>query len=442
MMRTNEPTVSGWGRVFGPGREVKPDDLSQAPAGTLFRGMGRSYGDSSMPAGSQPVVVSTVRADRILSFDEVTGVLRAESGLSLLELNKTFLPKGWFVPVTPGTQMVTLGGMVASDVHGKNHHVEGCFGEHVRRLKLRVADGRVLECGPDLERELFCATVGGMGLTGQILEVEFPMRRIPTPWIWMESERVPDVTTYVRKLKEAAHEWPMTMGWIDCASTGKAMGRGILMKGRWARGDEAPAKFPRAWPAPKFPFLAPEALLGRFTVQAFNFAYYWKHVQKTKRGIVDPFTFFYPLDIVRDWNLAYGPRGFTQYQCVLPDSAGPEAARRFLEVLTARGGASFLCVIKDCGAQGTGTLSFPMQGISIALDIPVRDDTQALIDALNEFVISEGGRMYLTKDQFTRREHFEAMEPRLAEFQRIRRAWDPELRFKSAQSIRLFGDPP
>ncbi len=433
--------VSGWGRLFGPGREVQPENLTHAPEAPLFRGLGRSYGDSSLPPPSRPLVVSTVRADRILAFDSVTGVLRAEAGLSLLALNRLFLARGWFVPVSPGTQYVTLGGMVAADVHGKNHHVEGCFGAHVSRLKLRVADGRVLECGPDLERDLFCATVGGMGLTGHILEVEFGMRRLPSSWIVQETERVPDVTTYVQKLKDAAAHWPMTMGWIDCLSQGEHMGRGISMVGRWALPHEAPAA-PPAEPLPlRMPFVAPDFLLGPLTVRAFNSGFYWKHLPRKRTGLIDPWAFIYPLDFVRDWNLGYGRRGFTQYQCVLPESAGPLAAKRFLEVLTARGGASFLCVIKDCGPEGAGLLSFPMKGISIALDIPVRDGTQALVDALNEFVIGERGRVYLAKDAFTRPEHFAQMEPRLARFQEVRRKWDPTLKFRSAQSIRLFGDP-
>ncbi len=442
VMKQPRDVVSGWGRLFAPGREVQPDDLAKAPEVPLFRGLARSYGDSSLPPASNPLVVSTVRADRILSFDEVTGRLRAEAGLSLVELNRTFLPRGWFVPVSPGTQFVTLGGMVAADVHGKNHHVEGCFGAHVSRLKMRVADGRILECGPDLERELFCATVGGMGLTGHILEVEFGMRRIPTAWIWQESERVPDVTTYVTRLKEAAEKgWPMTMGWIDCLSQGESMGRGISMVGRWAEAHEAPDQMPREPLKLRMPFQAPEFLLGPLTVRAFNTGFYWKHLAKKKQGLMDPWAFIYPLDFVRDWNLAYGRRGFTQYQCVLPEAAGPEVAKRFLEVLTARGGASFLCVIKDCGPQGAGMLSFPMKGISIALDIAVRDGTQALVDTLNEFVIAEGGRIYLAKDSFTRKEHFQQMEPRLKAFLEVRRKWDPTMKFKSAQSVRLFGDP-
>lgn len=438
-MKTNGQ-LAGWGRQFAPGREVHSESLGATPL-VLFRGLGRSYGDSALPPPSSPVVVNTTRADRLLGFDPETGVLRAEAGLSLHAINQLFLPRGWFVPVTPGTQYVTLGGAVGADVHGKNHHVEGCFGSHVRSLRMRVADGRTLRCGPDERRDLFLATVGGMGLTGQILEVEIPLRRVPSSWIWQETERVPDIDTYVRRLKETAREWPMTMGWIDCLSRGANEGRGILMKGRWAAPGEAPQRVAAEPRRHRFPMQAPEALLNHRFVQAFNFGYYWQHLPPVRRGIVNPYQFFYPLDSVRDWNLMYGRRGFTQYQCVLPVEAGPGAARSFLDVLTARGGASFLCVIKDCGAESPALLSFPRPGISIALDIALRDDTQALVDALNEYVIGVGGRIYLAKDSHTRPEHFRAMEPRLPHFLDVRRRWDPKRVFRSAQSVRLFGDP-
>jgi decaprenylphospho-beta-D-ribofuranose 2-oxidase len=432
----------GWGRVPAPGYEVRGEDLERLTRdAVLSRGLGRSYGDSSLPPPGVRKVVGTALADRILAFDEDTGVLRAEAGLSLHALLEIFFQRGWFPPVTPGTRFVTLGGCVASDVHGKNHHCEGTFGQHVRSLLVRVAGGRVVECSPSLEPELFWATVGGMGLTGHILEVEVALRRIPSPWIWMESERVPDIDAYVERLDAAKDAWPMTMGWIDCLRRGPSMGRGILMRGRWATADEAPKRHPRPRPRLTMPFVLPGWLLNGVTMRLFNAAYYWRHWRRQTAAIVHPEPFFWPLDAILEWNRGYGPRGFTQYQCVLPRAAGPGAARRFLELLTTRGGASFLCVIKDCGPQGQGILSFPMPGISIALDIPVRDDTQALVDALNERVIEEGGRIYLTKDGFTRREHFEAMEPRLAEFQRIRRRWDPELTFRSAQSVRVLGDP-
>jgi decaprenylphospho-beta-D-ribofuranose 2-oxidase len=434
--------ISGWGRIFLPGHESRSEDLELASReATLFRGLGRSYGDASLPAPSRREVTSTILADRIRFFGRETGSLRAEAGLALHELNRLFLARGWFTPVTPGTQFVTLGGMVAADVHGKNHHVDGCFGRHVTGLRMRVADGRIVECSREENRDLFHATLGGMGLTGHILEVEFRMRRVPSPWIFGESEPVRDIDHYVAALKDAAKEWPYTVGWLDCLSRGPDLGRGILFRGRFANPDEAPREAPRPKRRTRVPFVCPAWFLSEPIVRAFNEINLAAHGESTRRGIVHPEEFFYPLDKVLEWNRLYGPRGFTQYQCVLPEAAGLAAARRFLTLLTSRGGASFLCVIKDCGPEGEGLISFPMRGISIALDIAVRDETPALVAALNELVIAEGGRIYLAKDQFTSPEHFRRMEPRLDRFLEVRRKWDPRLRFRSALSVRVFGDP-
>lgn len=442
-MQNGTSTISGWGRIPVPGREVRSEDLERlTERAVLSRGLGRSYGDSALPPPSAREVATTTLADRILAFDDETGVLLAEAGLSLKEINRLFLPRGFFVPVTPGTQFVTLGGMVAADVHGKEHHRVGCFGEHVTRLKMRVADGRVVWCSDEEHPDLFRATLGGMGLTGHILEVEVRMRRIRSPWIWQESRRVDDIDEYIDALKDAAAKWPYTVGWIDCLSRGRHMGRGILMAGDWADPKAAPSRYPAPKPRITMPLELPEIVLGRASVQAFNTGFYWKHLPREKSGIVHWESFFYPLDMIGHWNRMYGKRGFTQYQCVLPDAAGRGAARRVLDILTKRGGASFLCVIKDCGPEGKGMLSFPMKGISIALDIAVRDDTQALVDALNEQVIAEGGRIYLAKDTFTRREHFEKMEHRLPAFLEVRKRWDPSGVLRSAQSVRLMGDRP
>lgn len=438
--------MTGWGRLGVPGHEVRSTNLERlSERAVLSRGLGRSYGDSSLPPPGVTEVVSTALADRLLGFDPATGILRGEAGTSLLALNRLFLERGFFVPVTPGTQFVTLGGMVASDVHGKEHHVRGCFGEHVTSLKMRVADGRVVTCSDTENADLFRATIGGMGLTGHILEVSVRMQRIASPWIRQRSVRVDDLDAFLVALREHAGRYPYTVGWIDCLTRGRGMGRGILMAGDWAPADEAPARFPSPLPRLTLPFELPSALLGgkvlgKLSVGAFNEAFFRRHVPRVREGLVHWETFFYPLDVVREWNRMYGPRGFTQYQCVIPEHERPGAARRVLEILTRTGSASFLCVIKDCGPEGKGMLSFPMKGISIALDIPVRDDTQAVVDALNEQVIREGGRIYLTKDGFTRAEHFRAMEPRLPAFLEVRRRWDPTTRIRSAQSVRLFGD--
>ncbi|HEV7499157.1 MAG TPA: FAD-binding oxidoreductase [Vicinamibacteria bacterium] len=433
--------LSGWGRLPVAGREVRSEDLERLTRdAVLVRGLGRSYGDSSLPPPTHPVVAGSALADRLLAFDPATGVLRAEAGFTLFELNRIFWPRGFCAPVAPGTQFITLGGMVAADVHGKNHHRDGSFGNNVLSLKMRVADGRIVTCARDVETDLFHATLGGMGLTGHVLEVECRLLPIPSPWIAVESERITDIDRFIAALKDAGPGWPYSMGWIDCLKRGRGMGRGILAKGRWAEPGEAPPRLPPPKRRPSVPFVLPSWVVNRASVQLFNALLYASHFPRVKRTIMHPESFFYPLDFIREWNRLYGPRGFTQYQCVLPEAAGVNAARRFLELLTRRGGASMLCVIKDCGPEGKGLLSFPKAGISIALDIPVTEGTQGLVDALNEAVIAEGGRVYLAKDAFTRAEHFRAMEPRLPAWTAVRRKWDPEGRIRSAQSVRLFGD--
>ena len=437
----HDPTLAGWGRLAAPGREILAENLESLTRGAvLSRGLGRSYGDSSIPARLDDKVVATRLANRILAFDGATGVLRAEAGLSLAELTRIFIPRGWFPPVTPGTKFVTLGGMVASDVHGKNHHREGCFGAHVRALRMRLADDSIVECSPTEEADLFYATVGGMGLLGHILEVEVVLHRIPSPWVLMESEREHDIEAFLAALGAAAPRWPMTMGWIDCLHRGGSMGRGILMAGRWAAPEEVSARVPRASATWTFPVELPNWALNPASAKTFNAAYYWHHVRRRARAFIAPDPFFYPLDAILHWNRAYGSRGFTQYQCVLPRAAGAAAVRELMDRLTKLGGASPLCVIKDCGAEGKGLLSFPMGGTSIAIDMAVSPDIQRIVDSLNEFVIAAGGRIYLTKDRFTRAEHFRAMEPRLPSFLAAREKWDPKRRLRSAQSVRLFGD--
>ena len=364
MTSSPESTISGWGGLEVPGRERFSEDLVRLTEGAvLCRGLGRAYGDSACPPADRPEVATTVLADRILSFDEESGLLRAEAGLSLFEIKRLFLPRKWFTPVTPGTQFVTLGGMVAADVHGKNHHVEGCFGEHVTSMLMRVADGRLIECSPELEPDLFWATVGGMGLTGHILEVEFRMRRIPSPWIQGESIQVPNIDAYIDALKESGEDWPFTMGWIDCRSTGKSLGRGILFRGRWAEPSIAPAEPPQPKRGIVLPFNLPNWFLNKLVVVAFNEQMYRRHIPKHKSGIEHPDDFFYPLDQLLYWNRMYGKRGFTQYQCVLPNEAGRGAARRFLERLTELGGGVVVPVC-DQGLRGReqGPVVVPVSG--------------------------------------------------------------------------------
>ena len=405
---SNQPyraKITGWGRYpVVDGLEYKSENLEViTEAASLCRGLGRSYGDSSLPARSDLPVADTTLATRLLSFDPTTNVLRTEAGVSLFDLNRVFLRRGWFVPVSPGTQFVTVGGMVASDVHGKNHHVDGCFGEHVRSLKLRVADGRILECSDTSERELFRATIGGMGLTGHILEVEFVMLAHCLA-VDLGRERADQRSRCDGRRTEGGRPTvadDRRLGRLPGAR--RKLGRGILMKGRWADPDESPDAPPPVKRRFRVPLEFPGIALCRPSMKAFNLAYYWKHIQRVRSGILHPNAFFYPLDMLDDWNLIYGKRGFTQYQCVLPKADDNGPARRFLELFVSAGGMGFLCVIKDCGAEGKGMLSFPRPGISIAMDFPIHPrKTPILVDRLNELVIAEGGRIYLTKDTFTR----------------------------------------
>lgn len=431
--------LSGWGRVpVVPGVEVRAEQLEDVTRDVpLTRGLGRAYGDSALPAAGDYRVAGSTLADRILHFDASTGQITAEAGLSLDAVYRVFLPRGWFTPVTPGTRFVTLGGMVAADVHGGNHHVAGCFGQHLDAITVRVADGRIIRCSRTEHHDLFVATIGGMGLTGHILDVTFRLTRVSTPWIWQETILAPNIDVFMDALASSAAAWPMTKGWIDCVSQGSALGRGVLYRGRWAEPHEAPQRFPELKPSIPVPITPPFSLITPLTVRAFNTAYYRFH--RPHIGVVHPKAFFYPLDGVADWHRVYGPRGFTQYQCVLPASGGHGAARRFLEVVARGGGASFLCVIKDCGPEGEGLLSFPMHGISIAIDLAMGPGTQTLVNQMNECVIAEGGRIYLAKDALTRPEHFRAMEKRLDSFLAIRRTWDADGHIRSAQSVRLFG---
>lgn len=434
-------TLAGWGRLPEPGSEILDDDLESLTRGAvLCRGMGRSYGDSSLPANPSDRIANTRLGNRIRSFDPSTGVIRAEAGVTLVDLVSLMLPRGWFPPVVPGTKFVTVGGMVASDVHGKNHHREGCFGAHVRLLRIRLSDDRIVECSAQSDADLFYGSIGGMGLLGHILEVEFVMHRIPSQWIWMERERAPNIDAFLDSISNAAPQWPMTMGWIDCVKRGKAMGRGVLMAGRWAERNEAPSRPPGSPRGFALPVELPNWALNHTTAGMMNAVIYSGHALVQASGTMEPDRFFFPLDAILEWNRAYGSRGFTQYQCVVPRAAGAPAVREFMERLTRLGAASPLCVIKDCGPEGKGVLSFPLEGTSIAVDMPVSSEIQRIVDGLNEFIISVGGRVYLTKDRFTRPDHFRAMEPRLPRFEELRAKWDPARRLRSAQSRRLFGD--
>jgi decaprenylphospho-beta-D-ribofuranose 2-oxidase len=437
--------IGGWGRhPVREGRVVRPERL-MLPGGAvplLPRGLGRAYGDAAVPASAEGLVIETARADRILDFDPASGLLTCEAGLSLAEILRVFLPRGWFLPVTPGTKFVTVGGCVATDVHGKNHHRDGSFGGFVERLRLRVADGRLVDCGPRVERELFLSTVGGMGLTGLIVEVTFRLRRVESPWMVLDAKPVEGLDEMLDGLRASARDWTYTVGWIDGLARGRALGRGVLMRGRHASQRESGGRRPRPRRALRVPWDAPEWLLNPAFMRLFNRLYHARHGTMREPGLVSCEQFFYPLDALHEWNRLYGARGFLQYQCALPRAAGTAPVRALLAMLAAREAASFLAVIKDFGPDAEAYLSFPLPGTTLSLDLPYRGpDTEALVHELNRTVIQAGGRIYLAKDAVTRAEDFALMMPRLDQWKALRDRWDPDRRFRSAQSVRLFGDP-
>jgi FAD/FMN-containing dehydrogenase len=433
-MMMRKMLLSGWGRQrWIETALVTTDDLPRiSREASLSRGLGRAYGDAALPTAREAApVMNTTLADRVLSFDRQTGVLRAEAGLSLGELTRLFIDQLWFSPVVPGTRFVTLGGMVAADIHGKNHHVKQTFGHHVRALAVRAGDGRVYECSRTQNSDLFLATIGGMGLTGHILEVELTMDRIPSRWIYEESERFDTLEGVFSALRAARDAWPMTVAWIDTSIGGAHAGRGIVE----TRGRKKPGKELNV----SVPFDLPNGLINPFTIRLMNAFWYYKHGRRKRTHFVTPEQYFWPLDGIREWNRVFGRRGFFQYQCVMPSDLG--AYQKLLALFRARRACSFVTVFKDTGAEGDGMLSFPKTGTTLAVDIPVRtiDDARETTRQFNELVLAHGGRIYLAKDSFTEGDEFRKMYPRLDEWQAVRRRYDPAGHIGSAMADRLFG---
>jgi len=327
--------------------------------------------------------------------------------------------------------------MVSADVHGKDHHATGGFGGHVSSMRMRLSSGDIVTASRTENPDLFKATIGGMGLLGHILDVTFRLPAISSPWVTVETERMPDLDHYLEALKDAARRFPFTMGWIDTLGATGALGRGVLLRGRWATANEARPGSPQPLQRPGVPFVCPDFLISHPTVAIFNALYYAFHPSGSYVKVGHPEAFFYPLDAVRNWNRLYGRHGFTQYQCVIPEAAGPEGVKSFLALTRRTGGSSMVSVIKDCGDEGEGLLSFPLKGTSIALDIPAREGVQRIVDTLNAHLIELGGRVYLAKDRFTRAADFRRMEPRLDAWRAIKKKYDPQGRLRSAQSARL-----
>lgn len=395
----------------------------------IARGLGRSYGDSSLA----PVMLATQHLDCLLGFDADSGYVRCAAGVSLADMLHVFVPRGWFLPVTPGTKFVTLGGAIASDVHGKNHHQSGCFSEFVESVELLLANGEICLCSPTQQADLFRATCGGMGLTGIILAATLRLKRI-------SSASITQTTLKARNLDEVLEQFnthrdaTYSVAWIDCLAQGTSLGRSLLMLGEHAA--EGALNVVQKKPLP-IPFDMPSALLNPHSIAAFNALYYQRVQQKISQQRVHYDAFFYPLDGLSDWNRLYGKNGFTQYQFVIPKAAGIEAMRAILQrIAEARRGA-FLAVLKVFGKQNSNLLSFPVEGYCLALDFKIEAGLFELLNELDAMVLDYGGRLYLAKDARMSAATFKQSYPHWQAFQAVREQYAARGKFASLQSHRL-----
>lgn len=441
--------MAGWGncprqvchsRFAGSLSDVTSAIRDGRTSSTIARGLGRAYGDSAINESGEVVKLSSL--NRFLAFDPDTGRLECEAGVSFAEIIEHFLPRGWFLPTTPGTKFVTVGGAIAADVHGKNHHVDGSFGNFIDRITLQLADGSVVECTPQNDPELFWATVGGMGLTGIILSAVFRLAKVETAYCEVDYQRTANLDVTLDRFQSTHDDYRYSVAWIDCVATGPSLGRSVLMLGNDASLDKLPASVARSpLSLPKrskktVPFNFPAGVLNYWSVKAFNTLYYAKN--KDGRKVVDFDSFYYPLDGINHWNRIYGRKGFVQYQALFPKETARVGLKRLLECIAKSRQASFLAVLKGCGAATPGLLSYLFPGFTLALDFPYRGSvTHKLFAELDQIVLDHGGRLYLAKDALMTAETFARMYPRLPEFLAIKSKVDPHNRFVSSQARRL-----
>ncbi len=401
----------------------------------LAYGNGRSYGDSCINEGG--TLLLTRGLDRYRTFDAESGLLECESGALLSDIVRDFLPRGWFLPVTPGTRFVTLGGAIANDVHGKNHHVAGSFGNHVESLVLERSDGAVLRCSPQENAGLFRATVGGLGLTGLIRSATLRLRKVETGWMSVHHQRFESIQDFLSIDEWAEARFEYTVSWIDCASGGRSL-RGIYLAGNHTTSAEIRPRppFPSAAPGRNIPITPPVSLVRPLSVKAMN-AVYWRRTGREGLSFEPLVSYFYPLDGLSNWNRVYGPAGFYQYQCVLVDDA-EGALAEMLDIIKASGQGSFLAVLKRFGAHvPVGLLSFPRAGVTVALDFPNRgEQSHALFERLDRVVLEASGALYPAKDARMPASMFAASYPLLNEFSDWK---DP--RFSSTFWRRVTGTP-
>ncbi len=440
--------LTGWGltepsyaRVARPSSGEDFASLVKEGGSLIARGLGRSYNNAAQNDGG--LVVSTAGLDRVLSFDAESGLVVCEAGVSLEQLMVRFLPLGWFVPVTPGTRQVSVGGAIAADVHGKNHHVAGSFMRHVASFDLLAADGSVRSVSPSGSPELFWGTAGGMGLTGIVLRAAVQLKRVETSRLVVDTVRTSDIDSTMAHLSDTDADYDYTVAWTDCLAGGGSLGRSVITSGSFAtmsqlgKRDQQDALSFKPSSLIGAPPVFPSGLINRRTVALLNEAWYRKAPRRRVGEIQGIGQFFHPLDGIRNWNRAYGPAGFRQYQYVVPFEAS-DVVRRSLERISALRAPSFVTVLKRFGPGDPGPLSFPMPGWTLALDFPARTPWLGqLLAELDALVIGAGGRLYLAKDSRIPAELMDAMYPRLTDFRRLRAELDPDGLFASDLSRRL-----
>jgi len=413
----------------------------------VARGLGRSYGDAAQNAGG--VVVDMTSMAQVHRIDADDAVVEVDAGVSLDALLRLLFPLGLTVPVLPGTRQVTVGGAIACDVHGKNHHVDGSFGRHVLSLDLLSADGQVRSLAPEgPDRDLFWATIGGLGLTGIVVRATVALRRVETSYVVSSTERARDLDAVMARLTEEDQDHPYSVAWFDSVSRGRSMGRGLVMHGRDARVDDLPraiARKPFRLPSERtvtMPAYLPGGLVNRASGRAFNELWFRKAPRRPTRDVLPAFGFFHPLDSVAEWNRLYGPRGLCQYQLVVPFGA-EQVVTQVVERIVAAGHVSCLNVLKRFGPGSPAPISFPMPGWTLAVDLPVRSGLDRLLTGLDALVAEAGGRVYLAKDSRLAPGTVRTMYPRLDEFRSVLRRVDPDRLFVSDLARRLgWAGPP
>lgn len=434
--------MAGWGNFPKTKAEVeKPDSenevrsLQKSVGIHIPRGAGRSYGDSSLSS----TILESAKLNQTLIFDSENGIYTCQSGKMLNVILDEIVPRGYFLPVTPGTKFITVGGAIAADIHGKNHHVDGCFSQHLLWFNLMMADGSVKKCSRTENPELFWATCGGMGLTGFILEASFQLKKIETSKIVNRTIKCENLDKVITNLLE--HEnYTYSVAWIDCGTSGKNLGRSLLYLGEHANKAEVAddlSRYKTPSPIIGLPFNLPNWTLNKWTVKAFNALYYGKVRRKDSTAIVGFEPYFYPLDIANKWNRLYGSNGFAQYQFVIPMEGAREGMNRIMQEIVKSGESSFLAVLKLFGEQNEGWLSFPKRGLQLALDFPINRKSLELMNRLDDMVMDMNGRSYLAKDSRMKREFFESSYPKLPQFKQLLSEIDPNGKFRSLQSDRL-----